>query len=276
LLGDVAAEQALVVVMEEVCDVACAPLFGETTCTYYSIAGTGRMVSSKTRDISSLKNAENSAHSLFADNLWPGCFVLADILACNAHLCRAKYSLELGAGSALPSLVAAALGAKKVIISDYPEESVMANIEENIRQNRLSDNTIAQSHAWGESVEPLLALIQRPAARDVQVKFDLLLCAELLWKDTYSLHDKLLQSISQSLCRSTGLAIVTFVHRPAEGHTRVNDLEFFSRAERDHGLRYKHLGVVSTYKDCLDDSDAPAEVQVYALYFEADISDLIV
>jgi nicotinamide N-methyltransferase len=256
--------------MEEACDVACAPLFGETTCSYYTIAGIGRTVSSKTRDISSLKNAETSAHSLFADNLWPGCFVLADILANNAHLCRDRSVLELGAGSALPSLVAAALSAKKVVISDYPEKSVMANIEENIAQNRLSNNTVAQSHAWGASVEPLLALIQNPA--NAQRKYDLLLCAELLWKDTYGQHDTLLQSISHCLCRSTGLAIVTFVHRPAEGHTKENDLEFFRRAEQQHGMRYKLMGVVSTYQDCLDDSDAPADVQVYVLYFDADIS----
>jgi nicotinamide N-methyltransferase len=262
--------------MEEVCDVVCVPLFGETTCSYYSIGGTGWTVTSKTRDISSLKTAEASAHSLFADNLWPGCFVLADILASNPHLCRDKYVLELGAGSALPSLVAAVLSAKRIVISDYPEASVMENIEENIVQNKLSSNTVAQSHAWGDNVEPLLELIQNPQITlCAQCKYDLLLCAELLWKDTYSQHTKLLQSISQLLCPSTGIAIVTFVHRPAQGHTKDSDLEFFLRAQEEFGMHCAHLGVVSRYKDCLDDSETPADVQVYVLHFHADITGII-
>lgn len=50
---------------------------------------------------------------LFADNLWPGSRAMADFLfsAEGLVLCRGKSVVELGAGYALPSLVAYALGA---------------------------------------------------------------------------------------------------------------------------------------------------------------------
>lgn len=40
--------------------------------------------------------------------------------------------LELGAGAGLPSLVAAILGAQKVVVTDYPDGDLISNIEHNI------------------------------------------------------------------------------------------------------------------------------------------------
>lgn len=53
-----------------------------------------------------------SSH-LFADNIWPGSRAMADFLLSSEglHLCRGKAVVELGAGFALPSLVAYSLGA---------------------------------------------------------------------------------------------------------------------------------------------------------------------
>lgn len=46
-----------------------------------------------------------------------------------------KTVLELGAGSALPSLLATMNGASKVVITDYPERSLLENIEFNVDTN---------------------------------------------------------------------------------------------------------------------------------------------
>ena len=48
---------------------------------------------------------------------------------------RDKTVLELGAGSALPSLLAIMNGAKKVAVTDYPERSLLENIEINVDSN---------------------------------------------------------------------------------------------------------------------------------------------
>ena len=46
--------------------------------------------------------------------------------------------LELGAGAALPSLVAARVGAKSIVITDYPASSVLQAIRENVAANLSS------------------------------------------------------------------------------------------------------------------------------------------
>ena len=40
--------------------------------------------------------------------------------------------LELGAGAGLPSLVAAILGARKVVVTDYPDPDLIVNLEHNV------------------------------------------------------------------------------------------------------------------------------------------------
>lgn len=40
--------------------------------------------------------------------------------------------LELGAGAGLPSLVAAILGARRVVVTDYPDADLIANLNHNI------------------------------------------------------------------------------------------------------------------------------------------------
>lgn len=261
--------------MEELCDGICTPLFGDSGIVSYKVAGTNCSVISRTRDTTHVKSAAAAADGLYADNLWPGCFVLADILVSNSWLCKERLVLELGAGSALPSLVAAVLDAKLTVITDYPEPSIIENIDDLIVLNRLN-NACSCSYKWGDTVDSLLQIIKSPTGTksEDQTKFNLIICAELLWRDTYPQHDNLLHSISQSLCPRSGVAIVTFVHRPTAEHTPENDLTFFTAGQERYGLRSKQLGVVTKYKDCLDDGDGNADVQVYALYFSADVDSI--
>jgi len=89
------------------------------------------------------------------------------------------------------------------------------------------------------------------------------LLAELLWKDTYPLHDSLLRSLV-SLLHPQGQAMLAMVHRPTPVHTPQHDMEFLSRAQA-HGLEYTHLGVVSRYQDLWDEKFA--EVHLYSLQY---------
>ncbi|KAJ3928560.1 MAG: hypothetical protein NXY57DRAFT_1041537, partial [Lentinula lateritia] len=63
-------------------------------------------------------------------------------------LCHNKSILELGAGGALPSFVAAESGARKVVITDYPDPDLIQNIEYNIRENADVVNPLAIFSRW--------------------------------------------------------------------------------------------------------------------------------
>lgn len=45
---------------------------------------------------------------------------------------RHKNVLELGAGAGLPGLISAMLGAQNVVITDYPDADLIANLQHNI------------------------------------------------------------------------------------------------------------------------------------------------
>lgn len=65
--------------------------------------------------------------------LWNAGATIANHISLNPSLIRDKYVLEFGAGAALPSLVAALCGAKKVVATDYPDPALIENIDFNIQ-----------------------------------------------------------------------------------------------------------------------------------------------
>ena len=126
---------------------------------------------------------------------------------------------------------------------------------------------VALGHKWGDDVDMLLTL--RPSTSK---GYDIILSAEPLWKDTYTVQDNLLLSITRCLGEK-GAAFVAFAHRPtpprcdntsgsSDGvhhstgdehehadHTADHDMEFFEKARRVHGLRVDLLEVNRSYAD---------------------------
>lgn len=222
-----------------------------------------------TRDKSCVQFGERT-NDLHIDCLWPGALAIADHLKAHPGLCQGKYVLELGAGAALPSCVASKMGAEKVVITDYPADSVIGNIRNVVKSNNLL-NAVAEPFIWGDDALNLLTL-----SREAPLgKYHLIILAELLWKDTYNLHDNLLKSVSDCLCRHNGQAIAAFVHRVTKGHTEENNMEFFTKAKTVYGMHSTYLGTNTSYKDVDDgveeEADTCAVVHMFSLYYNPNL-----
>ncbi|KJZ73225.1 hypothetical protein HIM_07422 [Hirsutella minnesotensis 3608] len=67
-----------------------------------------------------------------AHHLWNGAKFISDYFEQDPSRVRGKTVLELGAAAGLPSLVAGILGAKKVVMTDFPDPDLVANMQKNI------------------------------------------------------------------------------------------------------------------------------------------------
>ncbi|KAG8768381.1 glycoside hydrolase 15 protein [Ceratobasidium sp. 428] len=132
-------------------------------------------------------------HVLWAQHLWNAAIVLADFLdARSADLCQDKRVLELGAGGALPSLVAALCGARQVVITDYPDGPLIDNIKRNVDRNIRDDMRPAisvEGYVWGTDPQKLLGSTGSASTRHaegeagarVQSGFDVIILSDLIF-----------------------------------------------------------------------------------------------
>lgn len=217
----------------------------------------------------------DSSHRLFADNIWPGTYVLADFLDNNPSICRSRTVLELGAGCSLPSLVSSIHGATRTVATDYPDDTIIGNIKDVVKTNGI-DNVIILPYEWGTNPSLLLDAISDISDDDSsttnaqqdwrQQHYDVILLAEVLWKDTYPYHSDLLFTV-QSCLSPSGIVLITIVHRPTANHSIDQDLEFLSQAKEQYGLQCRYLGLNHDYKDVFeDDRDKHCEVHLYVLF----------
>lgn len=160
--------------------------------------------------------------------LWNAGQVIAQYLEDNAQLVQGKTVLELGAGAGLPSLIAAILGAKKVVVTDYPDAELILNLRYNIEHCSALVNKakiVAEGFLWGSPAEPLKAHIGSQAEG-----FDLLVLADILFN--HSEHTKLLATLRDCLKKSAeAVALVFFT--PYRPWLLEKDLNFFAIARAD-------------------------------------------
>ncbi|EEY64717.1 uncharacterized protein PITG_16153 [Phytophthora infestans T30-4] len=138
--------------------------------------------------------------SLFACAVWNGAKFIAMHFAKHPELVEGRRVVEFGAASALPSLVALHFGAKLAVMTDYPNDLLLKNIETNIKRNAHLLGTgrrDVRGHLWGSDTAALLKCLDAPpsAVLDEQkesetpddstkAQFDVAVVAECLW-----LHD---------------------------------------------------------------------------------------
>lgn len=144
------------------------------------------------------------------------------------HLVRAKNVLELGAGAGLPSLVSGILGAQQVVVTDYPDQSLIVNLRYNIQQCTALQNkssVVAEGFLWGGTADPLKAHLLPPADG-----FDLLILADILFN--HSEHAKLLATLRDCL-KKTAQSVALVFFTPYRPWLLDKDLHFFELAQAD-------------------------------------------
>jgi predicted nicotinamide N-methyase len=106
--------------------------------------GDGVVVERKALHVKSVKNECRSIGDggvdprLFANRVWFGAKILADYLCAHREIMAGATVVELGAATGLPSFVAAALGAERVVVTDYPDPAIMPNIKALVGRNEFA------------------------------------------------------------------------------------------------------------------------------------------
>ncbi|ODV92724.1 hypothetical protein CANCADRAFT_1320 [Tortispora caseinolytica NRRL Y-17796] len=175
------------------------------------------------------------------------------------RLCAGKTVLELGAGAGVPGLVSA-ITASNVVLTDYPDPDLIANLNENVAfmsadiQKRLKVCGLI----WGNEVDEIVAANNGN-------KFDLVILADLIFNHTE--HDKLLRTIERTIS-DTGVAVVFFTpHRPHLLHT---DLAFFDNA-KTRGFTVRQVAE-ETWSPMFTEKEDPNTAQIRSMVYGYEIS----
>ncbi|OAA79746.1 hypothetical protein LEL_03232 [Akanthomyces lecanii RCEF 1005] len=182
---------------------------------------------------------------------------------------RDRHVLELGAGAGLGSIMAGLLGAKRVVASDYPSETVLGPLRDNLQRgvvrraaaaaaaaapascdDKSSTQQVAvEGHAWG-------ALDDDFSTRDKHA-FDRIMAADVLWMPWQ--HDNLRRSVDHFLARDDEARawIIGGLHTGRANMALFLDEEELKRL----GLEIEHIwerdcqGAEREWKEVREDDD---------------------
>lgn len=158
--------------------------------------------------------------------LWNAGQVVSDYLEEHVtDLVHNRTVLELGAGAGLPSLVSAVLGARKVVVTDYPDHNLVENLRYNIDNCSALPSKqliVAEGFIWGNSIEPLTRHLDGDDRN-----FDLLILADILFNHTE--HAKLISTVSTTLKKNSHARALVFF-TPYRPWLYEKDMHFFELA----------------------------------------------
>eukprot|EP00898_Chlorokybus_atmophyticus_P007611 jgi/Chlat1/7851/Chrsp66S00578 len=163
--------------------------------------------------------------STTAGDVWGGGRALAEHIAAEVP-CDGKVVLELGAGVGLPSLAAAAKGAAKLFLTDYPDATTLAALRTNVGLNFGHDDNrfVVAAHEWGSELTGTAELDEAAGSCDV------VLMADIVYDERA--HGAVLASCCKALAPAgTAFCAVSLECQPAEYVTR-----FVRMAEQAFGL----------------------------------------
>lgn len=172
---------------------------------------------------------------LWGHYLWNAGRKISRYLELNTNLLRGKTVLELGAGSGLPSLVSAYLGADLAVVTDYPNLDLLNNLKRNVKNfyetnkdnlDCMNSRLIVEGYRWGDECQKLKSHL--PAEREGPTGFDVLIMADLLFN--HSEHAKLVETVQKTLKRDVSAKALVFF-TPYRPWLLKNDLAFFDLAQ---------------------------------------------
>jgi nicotinamide N-methyltransferase len=190
--------------------------------------------------------------SLFAHQVWSGSRLLARYIAEEgSDLVKNRATIEFGAGTALPSLVALSCGTKMTIITDYPDDDVIQALRETVGHNwnvvgRPLGRVAVVGHEWGQSIDEIARAVHRlqggieidtRETGETRIYFDVAFLSECLWN--HKLHKSLAKSLDSLLHPVHGIAIVTYAHH-FPGLEKEDD-GFFLLCEEEYGMISEHV-----------------------------------
>lgn len=164
---------------------------------------------------------------LWGHLLWNAGQIIARYIEDNAkETVQGKNVLELGAGAGLPGLICALNGAKRVLVTDYPDADLVDNLSYNIEHcvpERLRYNITAQGYLWGNNTDALKSTLD-----DCDDGFDLLILADILFN--HSEHEKLVRTLQQTQRKNPDSRALVFF-TPYRPWLLQKDLRFFELAQ---------------------------------------------
>jgi nicotinamide N-methyltransferase len=140
-------------------------------------------------------------------------------------LVNGKTVLELGAGAGLPALVCALNGAKRVVVTDYPDAELIDNLRYNIDHCKLLSappSIVAEGYLWGAPIQDCTKHLFKG-----EEAFDVLILADLLFN--HSEHAKLIKTVQLTLKKSPDSKAYVFF-TPYRPWLLQKDLAFFDLA----------------------------------------------
>ncbi|EGG21462.1 putative methyltransferase [Cavenderia fasciculata] len=215
-------------------------------------------------DVTTLSVRLPQRHSLWAHLAWNAGIALSDFLDKEIDFTN-KTVLELGSGAGLPCFIAALNNAKRVVMTDYPEDTLINNMKYN-RSNTVPERVcdennrlLAVPHLWGKNPEELNQLLDEPSK-----KFDIIILSDLLFN--HAVHDKMLETCSTCLS-DNGIIYVSFSHhRP---HRQDKDLYFFELAKDPEfnfeSEKFKELKMQAMFENDLGCEETRSTVHFYTM-----------
>jgi nicotinamide N-methyltransferase len=180
---------------------------------------------------------------LWAHHLWNGGRLIARYLEQQPALVRDRTVLELGAGAGLPSLVSGVLGARKVVVSDYPDADLVQNLWRNIAgceellEEVAKGRVVAEGYCWGADVQSLLVHLGEAEEGEGQRGFEVLILADLLFN--HSEHGKLIETIKKTMARTVDAQALVFF-TPYRPWLLDKDMAFFD-AVKEAGFKVEKV-----------------------------------
>ncbi|KAF8965043.1 hypothetical protein BDZ97DRAFT_1813351 [Flammula alnicola] len=183
---------------------------------------------------------EGKANTLLADHLFSPALFLAERIERNLFDASGRTVIELGAGSALPSLLLSMRPdpPSLVVVTDYPDDIIMGNLKKNVESNHglvTAGCTVkCKGYEWGTDTSELLKLLGSTDSNNSG--YDVVILSDLL--HFFSSHDVLVSSIQELLAKTSSAR----VYVGAGNYTHAPVCDNFLQKGRSIGLQFDEIG----------------------------------